>query len=249
MTVTTTRTAFVAGATGYAGRALIDELRSRGIRTVAHVRPDSPRRQEWRTRFEAAGAAMDLTAWDDDALAATLARVKPDAVFALLGTTRARMRRSGGRDSYESVDYGLTAMLLRAVRRSAPEARFIYLSSAGVGPSARGGYLRVRWRLEQELRASGLAWTIVRPAVITGDREESRPLERVAGGVIDGVLRVAGALGGDSLRARYASIDARTLARGLAHYAFAESGEGRVLGAAEMRSSQATAGGSHSSSR
>jgi nucleoside-diphosphate-sugar epimerase len=246
VTVTTTRTAFVAGATGYTGRALVDELRSRGIRTVAHVRPDSPRRQEWRTHFENAGAAVDLTPWDEDALADALARVRPDAVFALLGTTRARMRRSAGRDSYESVDYGLTALLLRAARRSAPEARFIYLSSAGVGPSARGEYLRVRWRLEQELRASGVAWTIVRPAVLTGDdREESRPLERVAGAVMDGVLRVAGTLGARTLRERYASMDARTLARGLAYYGFEDSGAGRVLGAADIRGS----GGLHSRSR
>lgn len=246
MTVTTTRTAFVAGATGYTGRALIEELRTRGIRTVAHVRPDSSRREEWRARFEAAGAVVDLTPWDEDALAATLARIRPDAVFALLGTTRARMRRSGGRDSYESVDYGLTAMLLRAVRRSAPDARFIYLSSAGVGPSTRGEYLRVRWRLEQELRASGIAWTIVRPAFITGDdRQESRPLERIAGSVIDGVLSLAGALGARTLQERYASMDARTLARGLAYYGFEDSGAGRVLGAADIRGS----GGLHTSSR
>ena len=246
MTVTTTPTAFVAGATGYTGRALIEELRGRGIRTVAHVRPDSPRLQEWRTRFESAGAIVDLTPWAEDALAATLARITPDAVFSLLGTTRARMQRSRGSDSYESVDYGLTALLLRAVRRSAPDARFVYLSSAGVGPAARGEYLRVRWRLEQELRASGMAWTIVRPAFITGnDREESRPLERIAGAVIDGALRVAGALGAPTLRERYSSLDARMLARGLAHYGFADSGAGRVLGAADMRG----AGGSHSSSR
>ena len=245
MTVTTTRTAFVAGATGYTGRALINELRGRGIRTVAHVRPDSSRLQEWRTRFEAAGAVVDLTPWNEDALAATLARVTPDAVFALLGTTRARMRRAGGHDSYESVDYGLTAMLLRAVRRSAPNARFVYLSSAGVSASARGEYLRVRWRLEQELRSSGLAWTIVRPAFITGDREEPRPLERVAGAAIDGLLRVAGALGARTLRDRYASMNARTLARGLAYYGFEDSGAGRVLGAADIRGS----GGLQSSSR
>ena len=246
MTVTTTRTAFVAGATGYTGRALIEELRRRGIRTVAHVRPDSSRREEWRARFEAAGAVVDLTPWDEDALAATLAGIRPDAVFALLGTTRARMRRSGGGDSYESVDYGLTAMLLRAVRRSAPEARFIYLSSAGVGPSARGEYLRVRWRLEQELRSSGIAWTIVRPAFITGDdRQESRPLERIAGSVVDGVLSLAGALGARTLQERYASMDARTLARGLAYYGFEDSGAGRVLGAADIRGS----GGLHTSSR
>lgn len=134
--VTVTHTsAFVAGATGYTGRALVGELRSRGIATVAHVRPDSPGLPRWREQFESAGAVVDTTPWDEHALTETMSRIAPDAVFALLGTTRARMRRSEGRDSYESVDYGLSAMLLRAVRSGAPAARFVYLSSMGVGPS------------------------------------------------------------------------------------------------------------------
>jgi uncharacterized protein YbjT (DUF2867 family) len=236
VTVTTKRTAFVAGATGYTGRALVRELRSRGIATVAHVRPDSPALAEWRGRFESVGAVVDVTPWNEDALPATMGRIAPGAVFALLGTTRARMRQSGGRDSYESVDYGLSAMLLRAVQRGAPGARFVYLSSAGVGPSARGDYLRVRWRFEQELRASGVAWTIVRPAFITGeDREESRPLERIGGTIIDGVLRIAGAAGARRLRDRYSSLTAAALARGLAYHAFAPESEGRVLGADALR--------------
>ena len=176
-----TTTAFVAGATGYTGQALVDELRARGVHTIAHVRPDSAALPHCRRQFEALGAAVDTTAWTEPAMAATLRRHQPHAVFALLGTTRARMRTSGGTDSYETVDYGLTALLLRAMLEAAPAARFIYLSAVGVGPSARGAYLRVRWRFEQELRASGAAWTIARPAVITGHRPESRPLERIAG--------------------------------------------------------------------
>ena len=98
--------------------------------------------------IEALGAVVDTTPWQERELAATLARVQPSVVFALLGTTRRRMRESGSHDSYESVDYGLTAMLLRAVRTSAPDARFVYLSAIGVGPKGRGSYMHVRWRLE-----------------------------------------------------------------------------------------------------
>ena len=236
MTVTTDRSAFVAGATGYTGQALVHELRQRGIPTVAHVRSDSQRLAEWRQRLEAVGAVVNTTPWDEGALTAALQRSEPHAIFALLGTTRSRMRAAGGADSYESVDYGLTAMLLHATRRGLSRARFVYLSSAGVGPAARGEYLRVRWRLEQELRASGLAWTIVRPAFITGaDRSESRPLERFGARIIDGLLGVAGALGARRLRDRYASLSAAALARGLADHAFAPDSEGLVLGADALR--------------
>ena len=50
--------AFVAGATGYTGREVVRVLLERGVRTVAHVRPDSPHVDEWRSRFEAQGAAV-----------------------------------------------------------------------------------------------------------------------------------------------------------------------------------------------
>ena len=111
------RTAFVAGATGYTGQAVVQALRARGVRVFAHVRRDSPRLDEWRRRFDALGAHTDTTPWEENAMRATLAEALPHAVFALLGTTRARVaqaRTRGADDSYETVDYGLSALLLRA---------------------------------------------------------------------------------------------------------------------------------------
>jgi uncharacterized protein YbjT (DUF2867 family) len=241
--VTLTRTAFVAGATGYTGRALTAELRRRGVLTIAHVRPDSDRLAEWRGDFAALGALPDQTPWHEDAMAETLAQHRPHVVYALLGTTmrRARAARAAraarnarnartGREDYESVDYGLTALLLRATRRAAPGARFVYLSAFGVGPRARGGYMRPRWRLEEELRASGLDWTIVRPAFITGpDRPERRPLERTAAIAVDGVLRLARRLGARRLHDRFRSMTADELARALAGIGFDPAAAHRVL--------------------
>jgi uncharacterized protein YbjT (DUF2867 family) len=243
--VTLTRTAFVAGATGYTGRALIAELRRRGVLTIAHVRPDSPRLQDWRAEFASLGALPDQTPWDDDAMVETQAQHRPHVVYALLGTTmrRARAARAAeaaeavgstasnaAREGYESVDYGLTALLLRATRRAAPGARFVYLSAFGVGPRARGGYMRARWKLEEELRASGLEWTIVRPAFITGpDRPERRPLERTAAIAVDAVLRVARRFGARGLHDRFRSMTAADLACALAGIGFDPAAAHRVL--------------------
>jgi nucleoside-diphosphate-sugar epimerase len=210
--------AFVAGATGYTGQEVVRELRRRGIETVAHVRPDSSRLDRWREEFARVGAAVDTTSWEPAAMTATLGRLQPDLVFALLGTTRARVRRAeqGRGEGYESVDYGLTRLLLDAVVSAAPGSRFVYLSSLGVREGSRNPYLAVRARLEGELRRSGLPHVIARPAFVTGpDREESRPAERIAAAVVDGGLALAGRLGGRGLQRRYASMDAATLARGL----------------------------------
>src|SRR5262245_55763625 len=48
--------AFVAGATGYTGNEVVSALRGRGIRTIAHVRPDSSSLERWRKSFEDIGA-------------------------------------------------------------------------------------------------------------------------------------------------------------------------------------------------
>ena len=56
MTESAKRVAFVAGATGYTGVQVVRQLaaleRTPPLRVVAHVRPDSTRLAEWRTRFE-----------------------------------------------------------------------------------------------------------------------------------------------------------------------------------------------------
>ena len=56
--------AFVAGATGYVGRYVVQVLRSRGIETFAHVRFDSPRLGEWRKHFAALGAETCSAPWE-----------------------------------------------------------------------------------------------------------------------------------------------------------------------------------------
>ena len=45
---TTASPAFVAGATGFTGREVVRLLVERGVPAVAHVRPDSPRLEEWK---------------------------------------------------------------------------------------------------------------------------------------------------------------------------------------------------------
>ena len=211
--------AFVAGATGYTGREVVRALRARGIGTVAHVRPDSARLESWRATFVALGAEVDVSPWTRGAMTDTLARHRPDVVFALLGTTRARgarAARSGGRETYESVDYGLTHLLLEATLAAAIRPRFVYLSSVGVAAGSRAPYLTWRWKLESELHASGLPYVIARPSFITGpDRAEPRPLERVGALLADAALTLAGALGARRLRERYRSTTAGVLAEAL----------------------------------
>ncbi|MCU0633457.1 MAG: NAD(P)H-binding protein [Gemmatimonadaceae bacterium] len=231
--------AFVAGATGYVGRHVVPALRARGVEVHAHVRPDSAQLERWRAAFAAQGAITDTTPWTPDAMRATMARVAPVLVFALLGTTRARVRASATRgvsESYEAVDYGLTHLLLEAARVQGPPPRFVYLSAVGVRPGVRNPYLAARAKLEGELGASGCPHLIAQPAYITGaDREESRPVERGVAAVLDGVMSLLAAMGMHALAGRYRTLSGPELAKGLVELALAPGPAALTVDARALR--------------
>ena len=205
--------AFVAGATGLTGRSVVEHLRARGVETHAHVRPDSSQLERWRAQFAAQGAVVDASAWSLDALTSTFQRLRPTHVFALIGTTKKRMRSEGG--DYRTIDYGLPALLIDALVAADARARYVYLSSAGVTPTTKNAYLKARADLEAKLRESGLPWVIARPSFIVGDRDEHRAMESVGAGIADGLLSVGRVLGLKTAAARYRSTPAPTLAHAL----------------------------------
>ena len=235
------KAAFVAGATGFTGREVVRLLVERGLPAVAHVRPDSPRLEEWKARFSALGAEVDATAWDKAAMMETMLRIRPALVFALLGTTRGRMHaaaRSGedpATQSYEAVDYGLTALLLEAAKETGLSPRVVYLSAAGVKETSRSAYYRARVKAEALLHSSGLPFTIARPSIITGPgRDDKRPLETVGAAVGDRLLSVAGWLGARKLKARYASTTNVRLAGALVRLALDPKAENRIFESEEL---------------
>lgn len=210
--------AFVAGATGYTGREVVRQLVENGVETIAHVRPDSNSLQAWTQKFEGMGAAVDATKWQPEDMHVTIKRLLPDVVFCLVGTTRAR--RAGAsdreRETYEAVDYGLTAILIEACQAVQPQPAFVYLSSMGVSSNSPSSYIQARWRAEEKLMSSGLRYLIARPSFISGEgRDEARPLERMGAVLTDGALGILGVVGLGSIREKYASMNNVTLAGGL----------------------------------
>ncbi len=228
------------GATGYTGRELVRVLcEEHQAPTLAHVRPASPQLEQWRQRFGAMGAQVEPTPWDQEAMNASLQRHTPAVVFALLGTTRKRARteRAAGSDSsYETIDYGLTAMVVRAAQQLAAPPRFVYLSSAGAKPSSPGSYMHARWKVEQLLLEGDLPYTIARPSFITGpDRDDERIGERLGSAFVDGALAVAGVFGGRRLRDRYRSTSNTALARALARAGLDPNAANQIIESEDLR--------------
>jgi uncharacterized protein YbjT (DUF2867 family) len=227
--------AFVLGATGFVGREVVRQLCVRGARPIAHVRPDSRTLEEWRTKLEDLGAAVDTTPWSVDAMATRFEVVDPAQLYILIGTTRSRARADAVQgDIYEAVDLGLTRIAVDAARASHRRPRLVYLSSVGADPGARSAYLSARGRAEQVVAGTGLPWVIARPSIITGERDDNRLFEHAAAVVGDGLLSIAGALGGKKLRDRYRSTSPAVLAAALIHLGEAPEHD-RIVDGADLR--------------
>jgi uncharacterized protein YbjT (DUF2867 family) len=208
-------TAFVLGATGFVGREVVRQLCVRGGKPIAHVRPDSKSVEEWRAKFAAMGATTDTAAWNADAMAAALREYRVTELYICIGTTRSKAKSdqvSG--DIYQQIDRGLTEIAVAAAKQVGG-IRLIYLSSVGANSTASSAYLKARGQAEDAVRGSGLPWVIGRPSFITGDRDERRLGEAIGAGIGDGMLAVAGILGGKKLRAKYRSTSPDVLASAL----------------------------------
>lgn len=172
--------ALVTGATGFVGGHLVEALRRRGDEVTALVR--SPAKAGLLTPLNVRLVVGNLHS--PDALADALAG--QDTVFHVAGLVAARNEAEffhGNRDG--------TVNLVAAARRSGGNARLVLVSSmAAGGPAPKGmplrgdepaqpvtQYGRSKLAAEEAVRASGLAWSIVRPPLVYGPRD--RELLRV----------------------------------------------------------------------
>ena len=176
-------TTFVAGATGFTGRALARQgTDAYGVDLRLQVRP----RSRSIHLLEDDPRIVEVDIGDPSSLDKELATCQ--AVVQLIGTVRARF---DAETNYESVDYGTTVKLLEA-SKSQGIRHFILLSSVGAGFGI-GSYLAWKKRTENAVRDSGVPYTILRPSYLAGDQimRDRRALSNVSafiGGLADSPL-------------------------------------------------------------
>lgn len=212
-------TAFVAGATGFTGRAVArQDAEAHGVDLKLQVRPGS----RGRAALGSDPRVVEVSLDDEDALVSALRGC--DAILQLIGTVRARF---DDETSYESVDYGTTLKLLAAGQKAGVR-HFVLLSSVGAGLGL-GSYLSWKKRTEQAVRESGLGWTIVRPSYLAGDAELTERRELLA---LSAFLRgLSEAPIGGALAANLRPINIQVLARVLLHLVRAGPQRRVLLGA------------------
>jgi nucleoside-diphosphate-sugar epimerase len=151
--------AFVAGATGFTGRAIaLQDATRHQVELRLQVRPGSSSRDKLGDDERIVDVGIDDHAKLVDSMRGS------DAVMQLIGTVRAKFDEE---NSYETVDYGTTIQLLEAAK-DAGVRHFILLSSVGAGLGI-GSYLAWKKKTEEAVRAGGIPWTIVRPGYLAGD--------------------------------------------------------------------------------
>ena len=199
--------AWITGATGLVGRALVGELcrRSPSGNVTALVRRIEGRREP---RFEERVVAFERLELELLGRSATHA-------FCCLGTT---MAKAGSEEAFRRVDYDYPLAFGRAAR-VAGVRKFLVVTAIGADPKSSIFYNRVKGELELALAELGLPELhVFRPSLLLGERNERRPAERFA-------MALAKPVGAILLGrfAKYRPIDAARVARAMANVALDES--------------------------
>jgi NADH dehydrogenase len=146
----------VAGGTGFVGRPVVEALRARGhsVIVLARGRHGVPLGAEL--------VACDLAR--ESVPPGTLRGT--DALVNLAGIKRER-----GTQTFEAVHVEATRRLLAACEADGVR-RFVHLSVVCSRPDPHLPYHDTKWRAEEAVRASGLDFTILKPAVIYGPGDD-----------------------------------------------------------------------------
>ncbi|WP_374402207.1 oxidoreductase [Niveibacterium sp.] len=202
------RTALIAGASGLVGRELLAMLLASPEygRVIALVRRPSglqhPKLDERMVDFAALPVADPTLAADD--------------FFCCLGTT---IRVAGTQEAFRIVDHNYP-LALGQLAKSAGARRFLLISALGADADSTVFYNRVKGETERDLAALGLpALWCLRPSLLDGQRQESRPGERIA----LAIGRLIAPLMGGPLR-RYRPVGAKTVARAMLRCALGDGG-------------------------
>ena len=144
---------------------------------------------------------------DFDNLAEVEKSIQGNDLFCALGTT---IKKAGSQEAFRKVDFEYPAEIAKIAAKNGV-SQFILVSSVGADSASKVFYSKVKGELEDAIRELPF-WGvhILRPSLLLGDRNESRPLERF------GIMfsRGIGFLMGDLL-GKYQPVEAEDVAKAM----------------------------------
>lgn len=101
----------------------------------------------------------------------------PSIFISAFATTRGA---AGGFENQYKIEHGLNIEMAKAAHEAGSKV-FVLISSSGASKTSSIPYSRMKGEIEEDIKALGFEHTVIlRPGLIAGTREESRPLEAAA---------------------------------------------------------------------
>jgi uncharacterized protein YbjT (DUF2867 family) len=130
--------------------------------------------------------------------------IRAHAIFSCLGSTR---KKTPDMDVYRKIDHDYPLQLAQMAAKNGVE-QFHLVSSLGADASTSNFYTKMKGEIERDIKETALKCLhIYRPAFLTGDRKEERPLE----GALNVFMKIIDPLLVGGLK-KYRSIPAKTVA-------------------------------------
>ena len=159
-------TVAVAGGSGFVGGGIAAEPSRAAIASWSSLAGESPRADRYRTASRSGTPTRQVTtAWSKPW------RVSMRWSSPSPSKTHQWSRPRAGRPSCRSTPPAQSTSSVPPGGRASGGS--FYLSGAGAAADARQQWFRAKWRAEQAVRGSGLAWTILRPTWIYGPGDAS----------------------------------------------------------------------------
>ncbi len=160
--------ALIFGATGFVGSRLLSGLLSSSdygeVTAVA------------RRKLNIVHPKLKALVGDYNSLPALRADLVGDEIFIALGTTR---KATPDTAEYYKVDHDYPVLAASIAKEQGAKAVFL-VSAVGANPHSNVFYVRTKGETERDIVALGFEHThLFRPSMIMGNREESRPLEKM----------------------------------------------------------------------
>ncbi|KAK2754297.1 Protein fmp52, mitochondrial [Arachnomyces sp. PD_36] len=157
------------GATGLVGSHILTTLLA--LQSISQVNILSRRSPPTTHQKLSPFIESDSTKWGPHIKSLT---PTPEIFFSGLATTRGAV---GGFDNQYKIDHDMNLELAKAAKESGTKV-YVLISVAGASSSSPFAYTKMKGELEEHVKELGFERTVfVRPGLINGDRQESRPQE------------------------------------------------------------------------